>query len=154
MKYKFKIGEKIFDKVKGEGTIDGYHYNSIFGDDEYIVKWDNGATETIEMAVGDSYWSYVLDPDSQSFLDKLGPPASGSGAPKDVSKKLLYGNNPVFKINGEVIAEIKGVSFEEVRKNGDIHIVGSVSTKDCNHDPIDVGFVRPKMVCRKCNEDL
>jgi hypothetical protein len=24
----------------------------------------------------------------------------------------------------------------------------------CNHDPIDVGFTTPKMVCRKCDTDL
>lgn len=25
---------------------------------------------------------------------------------------------------------------------------------ECEHEPIDVGFVKPKMVCKKCDKDL
>lgn len=26
--------------------------------------------------------------------------------------------------------------------------------KECEHEPIDVGFTNPKMVCKKCDKDL
>lgn len=45
----------------------------------------------------------------------------------------------------ELLPKLRGMSIGEAVF--DEHM-------ECNHDPIDVGFAKPKMVCKKCDKDL
>lgn len=41
----------------------------------------------------------------------------------------------------------------EVTNPGKMAIIKGF-VEDCSHEPIDVGFATPKMVCKKCDKDL
>lgn len=58
-------------------------------------------------------------------------------------KKLQHGYNKLYMsiiCDPSKAPELRGMSFDEVI--------------ECDHDPIDVGFAKVKMVCRKCDKDL
>lgn len=61
------------------------------------------------------------------------------------------------QITAELFFGIAPSSYCTVIPNGIIledAIFDELDSPPCEHEPIDIGFITPKMICKKCDEDL
>ena len=131
---KFQVGEKIFCAKNGEGEVTGYGYNHLFGDEEYIVKWDNGREETYEQGIADSTWSYVLNESNTLPTGK---------------KKASFPKSMELLVNGKPVKGLIETSMSY------IPVSVTISKEECSHkETVDVGFMHTKLVCKKCNKEI
>lgn len=68
--------------------------------------------------------------------------------PYDYSGRLVFIDeefpNQQWLERQENIWNVKGYTYRII----------DVATKSCIHDPVDIGFTTPKLVCKKCDKDL
>lgn len=87
----------------------------------------------------------------------IGTPNSPFDKTKLDPLKLIEAEKLKKKIELQVqkikkLQEEMGKSTLLIEKPGFSCILNGIST--CEHEPIDVGFTTPKMVCKKCDKDL
>jgi hypothetical protein len=137
---KFKPGDKFVTGNGTTGKIVKICWNSILGEDEYIVTWDHmpGAGEC----------SYVC-----------------SEVESEWQHKMLTGVRAVIKVNGQPVAyacdPIKvshGIGgfgrIEEIKEfDGTVEMSCTMTRGPCEHEWVDIGFAHSKMVCKKCDKE-
>ncbi len=137
---KFKAGDR-FETSKGHvGTIIKIGWNSILGEDEYVVTWDH-----MPQSGECSYISSEAESDWKPI------------------RKVVVGSKAVLKFRGQPFgfAEVKDFkidypagSIEEITEHPkEVSFECSVVRNGCNHEWVDVGFSYSKMVCKKCDKE-
>jgi len=123
----FKGDFKSKPKEKSKATSGNalIHYQGLFGQQTTGVNSSGPLTyEDIVIAAGKMIESSIVYGNYYFLFDE-------NAAPQYIEYSKVH--------DPSRCATIKGFNMDE---------------QSCEHDPIDVGFAKPKMVCRKCDEDL
>lgn len=151
MSFKFKKGDRFKVESSSDpnylhsGTIVDTSFNSIFQDQEYVVKWDHLTGEfSYETVTADRIWEKINENDDQmtfGFLDDANDPQWKSYKPTAIYTVPASGTHTVTTGTG---------SFNIKLPEGCSVNINALSNK-CDHQwKLYTGFTEEYQYCTKC----